>query len=163
MAKKTTLTVTTPHGTFTRETNRPYAYIVVARGSRLDYLTRNNQGEVVNATKNLAYERQCLAELEGGFVRYEWNGTREAQIANAQECIAANLAFLAPGAAQAKLAAEIAASDARLLAPFSEKGGQWSSRLDLAIRVANDMATTCRDVRIFDVATGAQVWERQQD
>jgi hypothetical protein len=48
-------------------------------------------------------------------------------------------------------------SDADLLAPFQEKSGVWSSRLDLARREYERLLDRYRDVRIFDVSTGAQV------
>ncbi len=146
---KTTYRVETPHGTITRTTNRTYAYVVVARAYRKDLILAQHQFTIVQLPKDRAYILGKLAEIEAGQVDgYTTAGQRREQLAQVDAQIAGT---------DDALAADLAKSDAALTAPFDGKSGAWSSRLDLARKEAARLADHYRDVRIFDVATGAEV------
>lgn len=156
MAKQT-LTVKTAEGTITRTTDRPYAYVTCARAWRKDVICRRAEEQTKSTISNRAYDVEMVAELEKGIVRFSHSGTAAEQIADHQAAIVEADRLLA-GGIQAKLAEDLAQSDVDVAAPLQPKQGIWSSRLDLARKTYADLLQYHRDVRIYEVATGRQVF-----
>lgn len=138
---KPTLKVVTPHGTVTRQTSRPYQFVVVARGRRHDLVTHLHQTSVEYKEDGLRYNRAKLAGTEP--IR-EWQSREQIE-----REVAAAEAWLAHAADH--LAADLAAADADLVAPFEGACGTWSSRLHNARGEARRLAEHYRDVRIFSL------------
>lgn len=144
------LTVTTEHGTFTRTTARTYAFLVAARGRRVDEINHRRERERIYLTKELAKYR---AVVESGIVPANF---RSSSTLDDYRRYAANTAVEIEHL-DAKYDREIVEAEAAAGAPFAAGGASWSSRFDLARREADKLRTFYRDVRIFDVATGAEV------
>jgi hypothetical protein len=144
MAKK--LTVATDAGTFTRRTERAYAFVVVSRGQHAATINAHYDREQINFAEQ---RREYAAVVEAGQVPADYGSTLT--VADYQGFVVdveERLATL-----EARRAADLAKAEA---SPFAVQG--WSSRLDLA-RKMHDTAVGYgyMDVRIYDVATGERV------
>ncbi len=146
--KKQTLTVATENGTLTRTTARAYAFVVAARGERLDYIAARRAAE---GAQLAAWEKEYAAVAEGRKAPLG-SLSREEYIndflPNIRETIANH---------DANFDGRIERANAEAAAPYVSTSGVWSSRLDLARKEAAKLAEIYRDVRIFSVADGAEV------
>src|SRR5678815_1271263 len=61
MSKKPTLSVATEYGTFTRETARPYAFVIASKGKTADAYRAERAAAIAYAAKKLAEYRQVVA------------------------------------------------------------------------------------------------------
>lgn len=147
------LSVTTEVGIFSRRTDRPYKFVIVARGLRANVVERRHKQTVANAKDAITYyEKKLATEPEKEFYsRIKHEGvlltgrqTAEFYLTQSREIVANDARDLA-----AKFAAAAAEG-------FSAPS--WSSRLDLAKKAALDLAEYNEDVRVYDVETGARVW-----
>lgn len=116
MAKKQTYRVVTEQGTFTRETARQYAYVVVARGQRKERIRRGNAQDLEATKKNRLYYMEIIAELEQGHNRYP---STPNSVAQEQARLDAADAFIA-GGWESELTSRLAQSDAEVASPFDE-------------------------------------------
>jgi hypothetical protein len=155
MAKQK-LTVKTDVGTFTRSTDRVYAYIVVAKGERSEKLEAERLSAIKHAKEQAARYRRILASGQPDDVR-----------AHARDFdLKCHAEFMADGS-YAKWAEQHEATAAELEAqsPITEDAGDWfcaswNGRLDLAIKEASSSRLErYRHVRIYDVDSDALVRE----
>jgi hypothetical protein len=156
MAKQK-LTVKTDVGTFTRSTNRTYAYIVVAKGERAEVLEAGRLEAIKHAKAQAAKYRRVLATGQSDDIR------RDHPVSMAFD-LKCHAEYLADGS-YAKWAEGSEATAAKLEAdgPITEDAGDWScvcwnSRLDLAVKEAAKLERY-RHVRIYDVDSDALVRE----
>jgi hypothetical protein len=142
---KAKLSVATADGTITRTTDREYAFVVVARGQKHSSVNGHREAQ----RKALqGYVKEYTEVVEG---RRPTQYT--ATIADYQRYLSGSLLEL--DGLDAKFDAQIEAADRDLVEPFEK--GTWSSKLYLARREYDKLALTYRDVRVYDVATGALV------
>lgn len=155
MAKQK-LTVKTDVGTFTRSTDRTYAYIVVAKGERAEKLEAERLAGIAHAKEQADRYSRILASGQPDDIREharDFDMKMHAQ-------------FMADGS-YAKWAEQEAATAARLEAQgaITEDAGDWfchswCGRLDLAIKEASSSRLErFRHVRIYDVDSDALVRE----
>jgi hypothetical protein len=146
-----TLTVETVHGTFTRQTARPYAFVIAARGERPEHIRRREETQRGYLVDGLAY---ALAQLAGErpIPAPYTRETRDDVLSD----VARREHLLATW--DEHLDALLAAEEAALLQPFADKRSEWSSRLDLARKAATKLRQWYRDVRIFRASDGCEVW-----
>jgi hypothetical protein len=159
MAKKTTLTVTTAIGTFTRTTARTYTHIVLVAGYKHEVAEARRQEDLKSQLAQAAKYRRILAGEKNIDIRTD----HPVSEAFDRECQAQ---YLADGS-YAKWAEKCEEAAALIIAggPITQDGGPnsfgiigWCGRIDLARKLANgDIARTYRTVKIFDVATGQEV------
>jgi hypothetical protein len=149
MAKKQTLTVATEVGTFTRTTARTYAFVVVVKGERAEYLESIRVADLAAKRRELA---RCQHVLATGVDPQARKGS--------QWDLDCTAKFLAEGRYEkwvAEYTKEIAEIEAR--GPITEDAHDdkfgafgWCGRLDLAIKLAETkQAQTFRHVRIYDM------------
>jgi hypothetical protein len=143
---KTTLTVVTAVGTLTRTTARPYAYVVTARGRRLDVIERQRVEGHAHYVRKI---REYTEVVEGKRAPMSLLNVEEYRTDFLPKAIATKAGL------DAVAAAEVAASADALTQPVTS--GEWSSRLDLALKAARKLQDWFQDVRVFEVATGKQV------
>jgi hypothetical protein len=136
--KKQTLSVETRFGTISRQTNRPYNYVVVSRGHSVEREREIIAGEIRVANHNLDYHRTKLAKGEFSL----WNTPEQVE-----RDIQRNLDRIA----------SLEAED-----PF-ERAAQvhewgWSTRFDLAqVNVRKAQSLGYEDVSVFSL-NGAEVF-----
>ena len=144
-AKK--LTATTPRGTFTRRSPRPYVFVVVC-GGRLESNVRAHY-----AAARVDYERQIAryqsvvdagevppAERPGG--SQAWLNRTVADYQDFLDTVKRALAAVSPEAEEAEVAAEAAR-------PAMAYG--WSQAAHNAAKMADEARKTQRDVEVFPV------------
>jgi len=163
---KAKLTVTTPVGTFTRQTARTYTHVVIVDGVRSELLEANRLASIESLKRDIVkYERAIAdngaADLAEERARVLRNGMTPER---ADEWVA-SIAYIHAADEQSKYRASAVARLAELEArgPIVEdevKVGDlgWCGRLDLARKLATStQANRYRTVRIFEVATGKEV------
>jgi len=153
MAKKTTLTVDSTHGTFTRQTARTYTHLVAVKGERAELLESERVRWIASRRREVARYRAILATgidkdwRPAGTIGGNWD----------RECTAA---FLADGSFTKWISegeTALAALEAR--GPITADAGTewvaagWCGRLDLAVKLAAQQ-DRYRHVAIIEVATG---------
>lgn len=141
MAKQT-IKVITEHGTFTRQTARPYAYIVIVKGKRAEVLEARRLDEIAVERRNA---RRYRAQVATGV----------------SDC---PRAYSVEDLAQWAVAAEARAAALEARGPITVDEGDtfdalgWCSRFDLARKLADSTdAARFRSIEIVDIATGAIV------
>ena len=150
MAKK--LTVTTEIGTFTRQTARPYTYVVVANGGSDWAIREHLKFELDRAKSNVEYWTAVRDFERDAPLNYTVTPNRPYSAVEVAAELAKNQALvdqIESGQALADQTAKAAA------APFAAL--TWCSRLDLARKEQRTWAARFREVRIYDVATGQVV------
>jgi hypothetical protein len=147
---KPTLTVTTPMGTVTRSTARPYQFVVLARAERLDYLERTREGGRTRIQQDIARYARVVEtqQLPKGYESLSLADYANDYLPHAQQ----ELAGL-----DAKMDARVADSHRDLETPVARTSGVWSSRLDLARKEAAKLSELYREVRIYSL-DGAEVF-----
>jgi hypothetical protein len=145
---KQTLVVKTEVGTFTRTTARTYNFIIVAKGIKHERLEARRLAEIKQVEKHLAECEHALATGEPGME------LRKDPVARAFD-LKCHQGWLQDKQYERWVAS--AKQDLRSLklqGPITQDKGTWachawSSRIDLARKVADQLAPTYRDVRIF--------------
>lgn len=136
------LTVTTPEGTFTRQTARTYTHLVITRGYRAELLEAKRLQEI-------PYFRKLARNYRKGLDGYGTPArTPQDQLntwADEYDQRAADLEAKGP------------------ITQDHDRGwglAGWCGRLDLAVKLADQEAKTYRQVKIYRVADGQLVGSR---
>lgn len=162
MAKTTTLKVTTPFGTFTRQTARTYTHFVVVCGFKAEALEAIRLAEIQMERTNAAKYRRILADGCDVRERSEWH--RQNTLKNIADGSLAKWADQAEARA-ARLEAKgpitqdrdsWGLTDANLASTPTFGVAGWCGRLDLARKLAEKQGSY-RTVAIIEVATGQVV------
>jgi hypothetical protein len=155
MAKKTTLVVVTPVGTFTRTTARTYSHVVTVSHYRAELREQQRLAALANAKRQLARYLRTIETGQCQDARPGASGDWD------RECTAK---FLADGSYT-----EFVASTRATIADLESQGVitedahptpgviGWCGRLDLALKLAATERASYRHVQIFEVATGREL------
>lgn len=146
------LSVTTPRGTFTRESARPYAFVVVISGRTPARLDADLRGSIKSAKSNMAY---CLEQVAAGGT--SWQGAEKYQ-ADADRYVKLIERWEEELEANGSLSAE--ERNRVAVADWSDPtGAQWSSRLELAKKAAENIVSYgYAAAEVYEVATGKLVF-----
>lgn len=151
MAKRK-LTVVTEFGTFSRQTDRQYQFVIISRGLHAHVVERRHRDAIAYALDSIQFYEKELAKP--GDAHFSYSTTHDGVKLTGRQT--AELAL-----AQYRESVQNDARDlASKLASAAAEGfgaSSWSSRFDLARKAAADAAEYNMDVRIIDVATGKEV------
>jgi hypothetical protein len=148
MAKKLTLSVVTPVGTFTRTTARTYTHVVVVGGHKAALREARRLEDIASARASARRYREVIATNGASAQPFERSIVREAL---------ADGSYVKWAEKAEALAATLEAS------PITVDGEPgvigWCGRPDLAAKLAGKERASGMWVwvRVFDVVTGAEV------
>lgn len=144
---KTKLSVKSDLGTFTRTTDRPYAFIVATRETAA-WLEEQRAQRVAYATDSVKYHTELLATAE----RREEHG----HVWLFQAGKAYSSSTVEGAERDLRRAQDVVDNRQQPIVDDAQAWGafQWSSRLDLARKTANGINRAHYYVAVVDVATG---------